>query len=46
MAERWQKCLDKNGVNGSLFTDLLKAFDSLLHDLLIAKPAANGFYYK
>ena len=46
MAGEWQKCLDKNGVNGALLTDLLKAFASLLHDLIIAKLATNGFFCK
>ena len=43
MIDKWQKCLDKDGVNGVLLTDLSKAFDCLLHDLLIAKRAAHGF---
>ena len=46
MTEQWRKYLDKNGVNGALLTDLSKAFDCLLHNLLIAKRAAYGFDYE
>lgn len=38
--------MDKNEVNGALSTDLQKAFDCLLHDLLIEKLAVNGSYCK
>ena len=46
MTEKWRKFLDKDGVNGALLTDLSKAFDCLLHDILIAKLAAYGFDYE
>ena len=36
MVEKWRGALDKSQKCGVLFTDLSKAFDCLLHDLLIA----------
>ena len=46
MTEKIKKTLDRNGVAGALFTDLSKAFDSIQHDLLIAKLHAYGFNTK
>ena len=45
MVEKWKKCLDNGGVSGTLLTDLSKAFNFILHDLLIAKLAAYGVDY-
>ena len=40
MLEIWKKVLHKGGYNCAVFMDLLKAFDTLNHDLLIAKLGA------
>ena len=45
MVEKWKQCLDNGGVRVALLRDLSKAFDCILHDLLIAKLAAYSFDY-
>ena len=42
LLEKWKKCIDNKGSVGALMTDTSKAFDSLSHNLLIAKLSAYG----
>ena len=44
--ENWQSSLDKNEIVGTVLMDLSKAYDSIRHDLLIAKLSAYGFSQK
>ena len=45
LLERWKCSIDKKGFGGAVLMDLAKAFDTLNHDLLIAKLHAYGFSY-
>ena len=46
LIESWRKHLDNKGFGGSVLMDLSKAFDTIKHDLLIAKLHAYGFEKK
>ena len=43
MLEKWKKGVDKGEYVSALFMDLLKAFDRINQDLLLAKLKAHGF---
>ena len=46
LIESWRKHLDNKGFGGAVLMDLSKAFDTIKHDLLIAKLHAYGFEKK
>ena len=41
--EKWKKTLDNKGYTGAVLMGLSKAFDTINHELLIAKLYAYGF---
>ena len=43
MIEKWKESFDKNCISGAILMDLSKAFDTINHELLIAKLGAYGF---
>ena len=43
MIEKWKRIVDYRGVFFLLLTELSKAFDCILHDLIIATLETYGF---
>ena len=43
LIEKWKKILDEKGFCGAVLMDLSKAFDTINHELLIAKIHTYGF---
>ena len=45
MIEKWKQALEKGKNVGAIFMDLSKVFDTLNHNLLLAKLDACGFSF-
>ena len=43
MLEKWKRGIDNGAYVSALFMDLSKAFDTINHDLMLAKLKAYGF---
>ena len=43
LTEKWKKALNNEGFGRAVLMDLSNAFDTITHDLLIAKLHAYGF---
>ena len=43
LLEKWKVTMDNHGYAGSIIMDLSKAFDTINHELLVAKLDAYGF---
>ena len=43
MLEKWRNILDNKGYSGAILMDLSRAFDTINHELLLAKLHAYGF---
>ena len=46
LIEKWKSISDKKGFSGAVLMDFSKAFDTINHELLIAKLDAYGFSKK
>ena len=43
LVEKWKASLDEKGYAGTVLMDLSKAFDTINHELLLARLNAYGF---